>query len=203
MRERAFLRAVIEHDRAGVDMAKLALRRGEHPTVGTFALTIIGSRSAEIRHMTALLRRLPPAPGAPVIDEPAPPAYPALGLNPAALGFPPGGNGLTAPPLDTADPFDRAFIDLYVPYLKGSLAIAKTGLAKPPRSAGGAPSSRRRRSPVAAAIRQFASEAIPRRICEIRRLDMLRERQFGLPGGDSTAGLTGRGTGVRRVRCPS
>ena len=53
-----FLRLMIDHHRAGVDMAEAVLRLTDRPEVVTLASAIVGSQQAEIAAMTDLLEEI-------------------------------------------------------------------------------------------------------------------------------------------------
>lgn len=229
---RAYLRVTISHHNAGIEMARQALARSDSRATRLFALSVIGSRKAEIREMTALLNGLPPAPGdsepaagtdPSVAEPPAPNDYATVGVSPDQLGFPPGGNGLTVGPLETAEPFDRAFLDLKAVNLRGAITLARTALLRAPEGSTSQRSSRRgeRRTPkkpklsararaqlrataraqalAQARIKRLAARIVASRICEVAVLSAQRERLSGFPlGGDP---LSGSGTGLRSVRC--
>lgn len=117
--EQAFLDAMIPHHESAIEMAELAEQRGQHAEIKRLAKSIIASQSDEIAQIERIHERL--------LDEeitPDPGAHEALGLSVDEAGMHEGG----AAKLETAKPFDRAFIDEMVPHHRGAIRMAEVVL---------------------------------------------------------------------------
>ena len=113
--DRAFAAEMIPHHESAVDMAEIALERGESPFVKRLAGEIVRTQKAEIE----TLRRE----DAELADA---------GVKKGKLGVPGhmmGMDGDTAM-LKTAEPFDAAFVKMMIPHHEGALVMAKTQLEK-------------------------------------------------------------------------
>ncbi len=113
--DRAFVAEMIPHHESAVEMAEVAQQRGKGAFVRGLAEDIIRTQQAEI----ATLRRE---------DE----ALAADGVKSGALGVPEHMKGMDhdTAALRTADPFDRAFLEMMLPHHEGALEMSKAELAK-------------------------------------------------------------------------
>lgn len=110
----AFAQDMIPHHKSAVSMAATAQERGEHPEIRTLADSIIKSQSTEISQMEKIAATLK-----------------ADGVNPGKLGVPDDmmGMSMDESSLKTADPFDKAFVDMMIPHHRGAIRMARAELA--------------------------------------------------------------------------
>ena len=113
--DRAFVADMIPHHEDAVQMAQIAQRRGSSDFVKKIADDIVKTQNAEISTMRAANRRLK-----------------ADGVTKGSLGVPEHMMGMDDDPasLNTAKPFDRAFIRMMIPHHEGALDMAKAEIAK-------------------------------------------------------------------------
>lgn len=111
--DRAFVAEMIPHHESAVEMAELARTRGESAFVKQLAADIIRTQKAEI----ATLRRE---------DE----ALAADGVQPGDLSVPEDEMGMDhdASALRSAEPFDKAFLDMMIPHHEGAVTMAEAEL---------------------------------------------------------------------------
>ncbi|MTD47422.1 DUF305 domain-containing protein [Conexibacter sp. W3-3-2] len=126
----AFVEEMVPHHNSAVAMATIAKERGEHDEIKTLADNIIKSQTAEVTQMETIAKTLK-----------------ADGVTSGDLGVPEAMMGMSGDEmsLETADPFDREFIDMMVPHHQGAIVMARAVLKR-----GRAPKSRsspRRSSP--------------------------------------------------------
>jgi uncharacterized protein (DUF305 family) len=112
-KDRAFAAAMIPHHRSAVDMAKIAQTKGEHPETKKLAATIVSAQDAEIAQMQMAVER-----------------FKAAGVKQEALGVPEHAMGMNgdASTLETAQPFDREFVDMMIPHHRGAIRMARAEL---------------------------------------------------------------------------
>ena len=113
--DRAFVAAMIPHHESAVQMAEVGVQRGESEFVKKLADDIIRTQNEEI----ATMRRE---------DE----ALDIAGVKAGKLDVPDHMMGMDgdAKELQSADPFDKAFIDMMIPHHEGAVAMAKEEIAK-------------------------------------------------------------------------
>lgn len=113
--DRAFVADMIPHHESAIEMAKIAQQRGESTFVKQLADDIADSQGDEI----ATMRRE---------DE----GLEMAGVKRGSLGVPGHMMGMDDDPaeLKTAEPFDRAFIEMMIPHHEGAIEMAKVELAK-------------------------------------------------------------------------
>jgi uncharacterized protein (DUF305 family) len=113
--DRAFVADMIPHHEDAVQMAQIAQRRGSSEFVKKLADDIVKAQNAEISTMRAADRRLKSA-----------------GVTKGSLGVAEHMMGMDDNPasLNTAKPFDRAFIRMMIPHHEGAVAMAKAEIAK-------------------------------------------------------------------------
>ncbi|MBX5440110.1 MAG: heavy metal translocating P-type ATPase [Solirubrobacteraceae bacterium] len=103
----AFVADMKAHHGAAIAMARTAQARAEHPEIRALADAIVGAQRAEVAELDAIARDLP---------EPD-----------AGMGMSDDETGMATDPveLETAEPFDRAFIDAMIPHHEGAIAMAR------------------------------------------------------------------------------
>lgn len=113
--DRAFLADMIPHHEAAVEMAALALTRGESAFVRDLAADIIRSQNREISTMRGIASRLV-----------------AAGVKPRSLGLTRAEMGMDhdVSHLHMAGPFDLAFIDMMIPHHEGALRMSRIQLLR-------------------------------------------------------------------------
>ena len=113
--DRAFVAEMIPHHQSAVEMAEIALKRGESPFVKGLAEDIVRTQKAEIQTLRREDAQLAEA-----------------GVKKGALGVPAHMMGMSedTAQLKTVTPFDDPFIKMMVPHHKGAIEMAKVELAK-------------------------------------------------------------------------
>ncbi len=113
--DRAFVAEMVPHHESAVQMAEMAQQRGEHDEIKQLAGEIVESQNAEIQTMNGLATQF---------DE--------AGIEKGDLGVPMHEMGMDMDNamLETAKPFDRAFIDMMIPHHQGAIRMARAELAK-------------------------------------------------------------------------
>ena len=111
----AFVAEMVPHHESAVQMAEVAQQRGEHDEIKELAGEIIESQNAEIQAMNGLAKQF---------DE--------AGIEKGDLGIPMHqmGMDMDTAMLESAKPFDRAFIDMMIPHHQGAIRMARAELAK-------------------------------------------------------------------------
>ena len=110
----AFVAEMTPHHESAIEMAKIAQERAEHPEIKQLADDIIAAQSQEIETLTQISDDLG--------DEDA---GASLGLSSDEMGM-----SMDASMLETAEPFDREFIDMMIPHHQGAILMAHEELAK-------------------------------------------------------------------------
>ncbi len=113
--DRAFVAEMIPHHEGAVEMAEIARKRGQSPFVKELANDIVRTQTEEIGELRSEDAELADA-----------------GVKPGKLG---GGHsamsmGEDTASLKTAEPFDRAFLEMMLPHHASAVAMAKTELAQ-------------------------------------------------------------------------
>lgn len=132
--DRQFIDMMVPHHQSAVEMAKLALTRTSRPELRTFAQSVISAQEGEIAQLRAWRKEWTGSDQTPGMDR-----MPMLpGMNAMGMGH----GGMTTmdmtkdvATLRTAEPFDRAFIDLMRDHHRmaieaGRLAQAQAGRAE-------------------------------------------------------------------------
>ncbi len=148
--DRAFVDDMVPHHESAVEMAEVAERRGQSTFVKELAGDIISSQEKEITTMKSIASRLE-----------------AAGVKAESLGVPEHQMGMDSDvsELQTAMPFDRAFIDMMVPHHQGAIRMARVELAKGS----------------SAQAKQLATQIISAQASEIRAMNKHRTAEFGGP----------------------
>ena len=113
--DRAFLEGMIPHHEGAVEMAQLALTRGQSDFIRNLAAGIIRTQNQEIATMRRLLARLRAA-GIPSV---------ALGLTQAQMGM-----DHDVSHLVHANPFDVVFVDMMIPHHQGAVTMSNVLFAR-------------------------------------------------------------------------
>ena len=135
--DRAFASQMTVHHQGALDMAKSARQRSQHGETRTLAESIVSTQTAEISQLQSIAKQIGAKAGEGGHDGGG--AHDAAmgqsGVSTAELGV----LGLSAEQagmmhdtrmLDTANPFDRAFIDMMVPHHQGAIRMARIELAR-------------------------------------------------------------------------
>lgn len=114
----AFLAGMAPHHEMAIEMAEIAQERAEHPQIAKLADDIVVAQSSEIELIDSIHKRL--------FDEPLSAAdHASMGLPAEQMGM-----DMDAEELETARPFDRAFIDAMVAHHQGAIRMARIELAE-------------------------------------------------------------------------
>ena len=113
--DRAFVADMIPHHESAVEMAKIAQKRGESEFVKSLADDIVRTQSEEIRTLRSEDEQLDSA-----------------GVEKGDLGVEAHLKGMDSDPaeLETAKPFDEAFINMMIPHHEGAIEMARAELAR-------------------------------------------------------------------------
>lgn len=106
-----FVNDMTPHHESAIEMAKIAQRRAEHPEIAKLADEIVETQSTEIDELAQLGDRLD------VNDDET------LGLSMEAMGM-----EMDTGSLESAEPFDQAFIDMMIPHHQGAIEMARAEL---------------------------------------------------------------------------
>jgi uncharacterized protein (DUF305 family) len=121
--ERGFLEAMVPHHDSAIEMAEVAVERAEAPEIKKLAEAIRDAQEPEIEQMRKIHERLFGS-----ALKPNMAGHEALGLSAEEAGM--AGHEEMMKELETADPFDRAFIDAMVPHHEGAVKMAEVVLTK-------------------------------------------------------------------------
>lgn len=111
--DRAFAADMVPHHEGAIEMADVAVRRGESAFVRDLATTIARDQAEEIRTLRREDAQLADA-----------------GVGRGELGVPAHMTGMDmdAGMLRSADPFDRAFLEMMIPHHQGAIEMARAEL---------------------------------------------------------------------------
>lgn len=149
----AFIASMVPHHDSAIEMATIAQDRAQTPEIRALAADIIETQSTEIDAMNSISERLY---GEPVDEVDAG----SLGMSMSEMGM-----SMDASSLETAKPFDRAFIDMMVPHHQGAILMAEMELA----------------DGTDAETRALAEDIIAAQSQEIREMNGWRTEWFGGP----------------------
>jgi uncharacterized protein (DUF305 family) len=114
----SFLAGMAPHHQQAIDMAEVAQQRAQHPEIKQLADDIVAAQSDEIEQIDSYHQRL--------FGEPVSGAdHPSMGLPADQMGM-----DMDMGELETAKPFDRAFIDMMIPHHQGAIRMARIELAE-------------------------------------------------------------------------
>jgi uncharacterized protein (DUF305 family) len=111
--DRAFAADMVPHHESAIDMAEIALKRGQSAFVKDLARDIVATQTAEISTLRTE-------------DE----GLATAGIKPGSLGVPAHMMGMDGDvaTLETAAPFDVAFLALMIPHHEGAIEMAQAEL---------------------------------------------------------------------------
>lgn len=111
----AFVGEMVPHHKSAIEMANIAKTRTKRPEIRTLAGNIVSTQRTEIGELETLRAKLVSG-----------------GVKPGSLGLDSKHMGMSMDTgmLTTANPFDRAFIDMMTPHHEGAIAMSKAELAK-------------------------------------------------------------------------
>ena len=145
----AFVTDMTAHHQGAIDMARLARKKAEHAEIRTLANDVIAAQQAEIETMEALMDDM---------HDTDMHGSDHMGMSDHEMGM---DMDMTA--LESAEPFDKAFIDAMVPHHEGAIAMAKAQLAE-----GSQPE-----------LRKMADDIIAAQTEEIARMKAWRKAWYG------------------------
>lgn len=111
--DRAFTADMVPHHTSAVEMAEIAKQRSKRPEIQGLADDIIRTQKEEIDRMRGIDTRLKDA------GEPKG----KLGVDHSMMGM-----SMDTGSLKSAEPFDRAFIDMMIPHHQGAIQMARVEL---------------------------------------------------------------------------
>lgn len=114
----AFLAGMAPHHEMAIEMAEMAKERAEHREIKKLADDIVAAQSDEIELIDSIHQRLFGGPRS-AAD------HASMGLPADQMGM-----GMDAQALETAKPFDSAFIDMMIPHHQGAIRMARIELAE-------------------------------------------------------------------------
>ncbi|CAA9483295.1 MAG: hypothetical protein AVDCRST_MAG53-892 [uncultured Solirubrobacteraceae bacterium] len=161
--DRAFTGDMVPHHVSAVDMAEIAKQRSKRPEIQGLADDIIRTQQEEIDRLRSIDARLKAA------GEPKG----KLGASAEMMGM-----SMDTGSLKTAEPFDRAFIDMMIPHHQGAVRMSRIELD---RGADGD-------------AKKLAEEIIAAQTREIEQMNAWRKDWFGAAspaGGVPKAGDDG------------
>lgn len=135
--DEAFVNEMIPHHELAVQMAKIAQDRGQHPEILGLADDIVSTQEDELTQMRTVQGELSGSSGdsgsmdgmdmsGGMHDGHATSAdAKTLGISMDEMGM-----SMDVGSLKTADPFDRAFIEMMVPHHQGAVTMAKVEVQK-------------------------------------------------------------------------
>lgn len=190
----AFLASMLGHNQLALEPIAIAVDRAESIETRKLAATMRATREREIREVQALHERLF---ATPLVNDPEEPLDAArlveLELEVSDLGLPAEDSSFTEAPLDTAEPFDRAFFDVMVANDHGALRLAAS--VGKLRAASEKPDEI-----VDDEVARLAASIVQSRACEIIELNERRRLRHGLPAPAGDIPRTGSRQELGRLR---
>ena len=126
--DKAFVRQMVPHHKMAVEMAQMAAKSAEHQEIKTLSSEIISAQNKEITELESIGTELGVTPDAPMGQSGAGASMmkdaKTLGLSMDQMGM-----SMDMAALESADPFDKAFIDEMTVHHQGAIAMAKAQLA--------------------------------------------------------------------------
>lgn len=118
--DQAFLRGMVPHHERAVEMAEMALEKGEHKEIKRLAEEIISAQESEIAQMKRAHQRIFGS-----ALKPSEMSHGDLGLSQKEAGM-----DMDMTMLEDAEEFDRAFIDMMIRHHQGAIRMAHVELAR-------------------------------------------------------------------------
>ena len=112
--DRDFIDGMVPHHQAAIDMAKVAQRKAEHAELKALADAIVADQDGEIAQMKAWHKAW----------------YGSDEIVPGMGGHQMGGMDTDLGQLESAQPFDKAFIDAMIPHHQSAIDMAKEAQTK-------------------------------------------------------------------------
>jgi uncharacterized protein (DUF305 family) len=171
--EQAFLQSMVPHHTSAIEMTEIAEERAESGEIMEISEEIASIQEEEIAEMEAIHERLF---GEEL--EPDHTAHEGLGLSAEEAGM---DHLDAAAGLESAEPFDQAFVDEMVPHHEGATAMAEAVLAETDDEE----------------LRQLAEGIVQTQEQEIERMNAFRVAEYGAPvpeSGGEVAEPEGGGT---------
>ena len=174
--ERGFLEAMVPHHESAISMAEMGVERAEDPRIKKLAEAIRDAQEPEIEQMRAIHQRLFGSALKPNMG-----GHEALGLSAAEAGMDMDHEKVMKT-LETAEPFDRAFVDAMVPHHRGAVKMAEAVLKETDD----------------AELKKLAQAIIDAQTREIEEMNAFRTEKYGGPvpekqpdagGGDDMEGM--------------
>lgn len=165
-----FIAGMIPHHEDAIHMAEMAQTRARHREVKGLADAIISAQQSEIERLRAANQRL-------FGEEPsAEEEHGNMGLDESQMGM-----NMDPAELETAKPFDRAFIDMMIPHHQGAIRMARVEISQ-----GGDPE-----------LQALAAAIVQAQASEIREMNAWRQSWYGarspaggVPAEDESSGST-------------
>jgi len=144
----AFAEQMIPHHQSAIAMARIAQQRGQSAFVKNLASEIVSAQKSEIVTLSAQRKKLQKE-----------------GVKPADLGLSmkDAGMDMSSGSLKSANPFDRAFLDMMIPHHEGAVRMAQVELKQ-----GSSPT-----------LKKLATAIVSAQRREISEMKMEREKRFG------------------------
>jgi len=155
--EAAFLRGMAHHHESAIEMAEIGQKRAKADEIKQLANAIVTTQTSELSTMEKIHEdlfgeKLAPDPG----------AHDGLGLSAEEAGMT--HTQADNEKLQTADPFDREFVDMMAPHHAGAVRMAEVVLTKTDN----------------ADLRKLAQNIIETQKAEIETMDSFRKREYGM-----------------------
>jgi uncharacterized protein (DUF305 family) len=116
--EGSFLAGMAPHHEMAIEMAELAQEKADHPEIQQLADDIIEAQTGELDQIDSIHQRL--------FGEPVSAAdHASMGMSAEQMGM-----DMDMEALETAKPFDRAFIDAMIAHHQGAIRMARVELAE-------------------------------------------------------------------------
>ena len=176
--ERGFLEAMVPHHESAIAMAEIGVKRAEDPRIKKLAEAIRDAQEPEIEQMRSIHQRLFGS-----ALKPNMAGHDALGLSAEEAGMDMDHEKVMTM-LETAEPFDRAFVDEMVPHHKGAVKMAEAVIEQTDD----------------AELKKLAQAIVDAQMREIEEMNSFRTEKYGGPvpekqpdagGGDDMEGMEG------------
>lgn len=127
--DKAFVRQMVPHHMMAVEMAEMAEGRAEHQEIKTLSKEIISAQNKEISELEAIANELGVTPDEPMGEAGGHGASMSDDAKTLGLTMDQMGMSMDMAALESADPFDKAFINEMTVHHQGAIAMAKAQLA--------------------------------------------------------------------------